>query len=337
MTGHFVFNTDLDQAKVLVFMINNSVLTLNYQSLSLENSQVELKFKTNGVKRVTENKKIKTLPESVKGTANSVVPALDHNIASFQGTIASTPLPSTEFTASERSIDKALGGLEIAERNNVEPEQAIHVKKSFLKSFKKGNVKEAIKLAYDNLPDGVVPKVIGGTLATIGFIAGTVACAATGGTAPLIAATVFAGINAALGAGDALRAYKTRNNKEKPFANDSLGYLINRVCGDKHRKMSNGISSGLRVGLFMGAIAAFAANTATASSDIGHSVAASGSDVSHSTVAAPHWTHATEGATLVLEAAASKIELSQSEREHNINGHSQHDESGNNKMESTNL
>ena len=318
-------------------MINNSVLTLNYQSLSPENSQVELKFKTNGVKRVTENKKIKTLPGLVKGTANSVAPALDNNVASFQSTIASTPLPSTEFTASERSIDKAREELEIAERNNVEPEQAIHVKKSFLKSFKKGNVKEAIKLAYDNLPDGVVPKVIGGTLATIGFIAGTVACAATGGTAPLIATTVFAGINAALGAGDALRAYKTRNNKEKPFANDSLGYLINRICGDKHRKMSNGISSGLRIGLFVGALVSFAANTATAGSEIGHSVASSGSDVSHSTTAAQHWTHAAEGVTLFVEGAVSKIELSQSESEHNINGHSQHDESGSNKMESTNL
>lgn len=314
-----------------------NIISLSFHPLNTENSQAELQFRASRVGTVRANQTIKKLPGLIKGTANSVAPTINNNVTSFQSTIASTPLPSAEFTASERSIDKTQEKLEIAERNNVEPEQAIHVKKSFLKSFKKGNVKEAIKLAYDNLPDGVVPKVIGGTLATIGFIAGTVACAATGGTAPLIATTVFAGINAALGAADALRAYKTRNNKEKPFANDSLGYLINKVCGDKHRKMSNGISSSLRIGLFMGAIAAFAANTATASSDIGHSVAASGSDVSNSTVAAPHWTHATEGATLVLEAAASKIELYQSEREHNINGHSQHDESGNNKMESTNL
>ncbi|MGI9947697.1 hypothetical protein [Vibrio hyugaensis] len=246
------------------------------------------------------------------------------DVTSFEVTQDITPLRSKDETSTEHSIDHASNCFETVDLCGVRPDKSTHVSATFLHKLKKGSIGEAIKQAYDGLPSGVLPKVIGSTLASAGFIAGIVACAATGGAAPLVAATVIAGITAFIGAGDALRAYQTRHHKEKPFSNDGLGYLINKVGGDKHRKIANGISSGLRIGLFAGSLICFAVGSTAA-------VASS------SAVRAPEWTHTAEGVSLLGEACVNKVELHKSESKHNVSGCSENMRFGNEILESTKL
>ncbi|EGR0205791.1 hypothetical protein FMH16_04220 [Vibrio vulnificus] len=261
------------------------------------------------------------------------------DVSSFDSTKGITPLRTNDKTASVRSIVQALNHLAEAENCGVRPDKSTHVSATFLHKLKKGNVREAIKEAYNRLPSGVLPSVISATLASAGFIAGTVACVATGGAAPFVAATVIAGISAFIAAGDALRAYQTRHQKEKPFSKDCLGYLINKVGGGRHRKIANGISSGFRIGLFAGSLICFTASSASAGASAGHSaVAGASSGIEHSTaVAAPHWTHTVEGLALAGEAGLAKFEHQKAESKHNVIGHLGNAHFGNEIVESTTL
>ncbi|HDY7722393.1 TPA: hypothetical protein RQK05_004451 [Vibrio vulnificus] len=259
------------------------------------------------------------------------------DVSSFESTKDITPLRSQDKTASVHSIDQALNHFEGAEKCSARPDSSSHVSATFLHKLKKGNIREAIKKAYNRLPSGVLPSVISATLASAGFIAGTVACVATGGAAPFVAATVFAGISAFIAAGDALRAYQTRHRKEEPFSKDCLGYLINKVGGDRHRKIANGISSGFRIGLFAGSLICFTASSALAGTSSGHSAAAGVSSMEHSAVYAPHWTHTVEGASLFGEACLTKFEHQKSESKHNVGGHLESAHFGNEIVESTTL
>ncbi|EHW0646946.1 hypothetical protein AB5Q63_000789 [Vibrio parahaemolyticus] len=261
------------------------------------------------------------------------------DVISFESTKDITPLRSKDETSSEQSIVQALKDFETVDNCGVRPDRSTHVSATFLHKLKKGNVREAIKEAYNRLPSGVLPSVISATLASAGFIAGTVACVATGGAAPFVAATVIAGISAFIAAGDALRAYQTRHQKEKPFSKDCLGYLINKVGGDRHRKIANGISSGFRIGLFAGSLICFTASSASAGASAGHSaVAGASSGIEHSTaVAAPHWTHTVEGLALAGEAGLAKFEHQKAESKHNVIGHLENAHFGNEIVESTTL
>lgn len=253
------------------------------------------------------------------------------NCASLENNLNATPLVGVgDSKSSEHSIKAALSKMKESEKICGSPDQANHVRTTLLDKLKKGHVKEAIEHAYDSLPSGVVPRAISATLATAGLIGGTVACIATGGAAPVVAATVIAGISAVLGAGDALRAYKTRHCKEKPFANDMVGHLINTLGKDKHRKVANAISSTLRVMLLGSALAC----AATGSSS-GHSSGHSNTD-SHSAHVA-HVAHKVEEGTLMTETGVSNVELRVSETAHNINGHLTHTNSENKIVESTDL
>ncbi|YCO02640.1 hypothetical protein ACB087_19635 [Vibrio sp. VNB-15] len=257
------------------------------------------------------------------------------DVSSFESTKDITPLRSKDEAASEQSIVQALKDFETVDNCGVRPDKSTHVSATFLHKLKKGNVGEAIKKAYNRLPSGVLPSVISSTLASAGFIAGAVACVATGGAAPFVAATVIAGISAFIAAGDALRAYQTRHRKE-PFSKDCLGYLINKVGGDRHRKIANGISSGFRIGLFAGSLICFTASSALAGTSSGHS-AARASAMEHSVIYAPHWTHTVEGASLLGEACLTKFEHQKSESKHNVSGHLENAHFGNEIVESTTL
>lgn len=259
------------------------------------------------------------------------------DVSSFESTKDITPLRSKDEAASDQSIVQALKDFDTVDNCGVRPDKSTHVSATFLHKLKKGNVGEAIKKAYNRLPSGVLPSVISSTLASAGFIAGTVACVATGGAAPFVAATVIAGITAFIAAGDALRAYQTRHRKEKPFSKDCLGYLINKVGGDRHRKIANGISSGFRIGLFAGSLICFTASSALAGTSSGHSAAAGVSSMEHSAVHAPHWTHTVEGASLLGEACLTKFEHQKSESKHNVGGHLESAHFGNEIVESTTL
>ncbi|NWJ65447.1 hypothetical protein HX770_13840 [Vibrio parahaemolyticus] len=259
------------------------------------------------------------------------------DVISFESTKDITPLRSKDETSSEQSIVQALKDFETVENCGVRPDRSTHVSATFLHKLKEGNIGEAIKMAYDGLPSGVLPSVISSTLASAGFIAGTIACVATGGAAPFVAATVIAGITAFIAAGDALRAYQTRHRKEKPFSKDCLGYLINKVGGDRHRKIANGISSGFRIGLFAGSLICFTASSALAGTSSGHSAAAGASAMEHSAAHVPHWTHTIEGASLLGEACLTKFEHQKSESKHNVSGHLENAHFGNEIVESTTL
>ena len=257
------------------------------------------------------------------------------DVSSFESTKDITPLRSKDEATSDQSIVQALKDFETVENCGVRPDKSTHVSATFLHKLKKGNVGEAIKKAYNRLPSGVLPSIIGSTLASAGFIAGAAACVATGGAAPFVAATVIAGISAFIAAGDALRAYQTRHRKE-PFSKDCLGYLINKVGGDRHRKIANGISSGFRIGLFAGSLICFTASSALAGTSSGHS-AVGASAMEHSAVYAPHWTHTVEGASLLGEACFTKFEHHKSESKHNVSGHLDNAHFGNEIVESTTL
>ncbi|WP_061007976.1 hypothetical protein [Vibrio sp. CUB2] len=245
------------------------------------------------------------------------------DVSSFESTKDITPLRSKDKTASVHSIEQALNHFEAAENCSVRPDKSTHVCATFLHKLLKGNVREAIKKAYNRLPSGVLPSIIGSTLASAGFIAGAAACVATGGAAPFVAATVIAGISAFIAAGDALRAYQTRHRKE-PFSKDCLGYLINKVGSDRHRKIANGISSGFRIGLFAGSLICFTVSSTAA--------------VASSTAAlAPEWTHTAEGISVIGEACINKVELHKSESKHNVSGCSEDMRFSNEILESTKL
>lgn len=240
------------------------------------------------------------------------------NVGDIDVTMAVTPLVGQDATSSLGSLEIADRSLREANEKGVQPDKSEHVKKSLLTHFHNGSFKAAFKQAYKALPSGVVPKVIATVLASLGFIAGTVACAATGGTLPLIATTVFAGISAIIGAGDAIRAYQTRHHKQKPFANDCLGHLIYNLSGRRHKKVANGFSSGIRISLFCGSIIALAGSSAVAGASAGHSAASGSSVIEHS---APHWTHVADVTSVAGEASLVKVEYQQLESNYNLHGH----------------
>lgn len=243
--------------------------------------------------------------------------------ASIESTLSlPAPKPSSSGTSLE-SLNRAQESLSEAKSKNVNPEAANFAKKNIIKHLKQGKARMAAKQAYESLPAGVLPKVVTAALGAIGFIGGTVACVATGGAVPLIIGTVCAGATAIMGACDALRAYKTRANKSKPFSNDSVGYLINKVLGGEHKKVANAASSGLRICLFIGATLSFVANSASAAGGAaGGATAHSTSGTAAASASAPHWTHTAEGVSVVGEAFLNKYEAQDAETVYNINGHS---------------
>ncbi|MEK2173305.1 hypothetical protein WOB82_03090 [Vibrio parahaemolyticus] len=326
------------------------IYPLNYKTLNFNDDNSEAETQPSIGPRVSRvsmvgQHSLESLPQAIriadrKISQSSNIFSSNSNevtdLSSFDSTKEITPLRSKDKTASVHSIDQALNHFEAAENCSARPDSSSHVSATFLHKLKKGNVREAIKKAYNRLPSGVLSSVISATLASAGFIAGTVACVATGGAAPFVAATVIASISAFIAAGDALRAYQTRHRKE-PFSKDCLGYLINKVGGDRHRKIANGISSGFRIGLFAGSLICFTASSALAGTSSGHSAAAGVSSMEHSAVHAPHWTHTVEGASLLGEACLTKFEHQKSESKHNVGGHLESAHFGNEIVESTTL